>query len=487
MQTNDFNKPVSSKALLESIQKQFGMRVNLEKYNREQLEDMRNKLRTKVFQHQHAAGFNDLLTNEQYQKDQAMLLLLNTRIKEMLGEQMKKLRDKIDRLTEAAKPDFLDLDKDGNKKEPMKKAAKDAKKMKEAAKPDFLDLDKDGNKKEPMKKAAKDAKKMKKVKEAKCDECGMWESRCKCGDVHESAVAEKITKKTPAGKIIKDFEKSKDPKFKGKSKEMRKKMALGAYYGMHPEKSKKKEESMEEGKPSAGLSKEKKSAVVKKAKKGGDIGKKGKAFASVAKDAAKRYGSEEKGKKVAAAAMWKNIKREHADTFKENVKIVNESIAYLLKEDEEAKAKTITAAGDIVNNFTTWMQRVGQYQTKTMIELADEIKANFGPAESEQFKTTVGEALRTSLEVLTQQREVISHAVATLAGGEAPMPPMGAEPPAGETTPPVAPDELNPEPTGDEFGASDAAAGAGTTGRELRESAAEKLARQHSIISKLAQ
>ena len=26
------------------------------------------------------------------------------------------------------KPDFLDLDKDGNKKEPMKKAAKDAKK-----------------------------------------------------------------------------------------------------------------------------------------------------------------------------------------------------------------------------------------------------------------------------------------------------------------------------------------------------------------------
>ena len=27
-----------------------------------------------------------------------------------------------------AKPDFLDLDKDGDKKEPMKKAAKDAKK-----------------------------------------------------------------------------------------------------------------------------------------------------------------------------------------------------------------------------------------------------------------------------------------------------------------------------------------------------------------------
>jgi len=39
------------------------------------------------------------------------------------------------------------------------------KKVKEGAKPDFLDMDKDGNKKEPMKKAAKDAKKKAPVKE----------------------------------------------------------------------------------------------------------------------------------------------------------------------------------------------------------------------------------------------------------------------------------------------------------------------------------
>lgn len=65
-----------------------------------------------------------------------------------------------------------------------------------------------------------------------------------------------------------------------------------------------------EEKPSAGLSKEKKSEVVKKAKKGGDIGKKGKGFEKLADKAAKEYGSKEKGKKVAAAAMWKNLKRE---------------------------------------------------------------------------------------------------------------------------------------------------------------------------------
>jgi hypothetical protein len=59
-------------------------------------------------------------------------------------------------LDEAAKPDFLDIDKDGNKKEPMKKAAKDKKQVGEAAKPDYIDIDGDGDKKEPMKKAAKD-------------------------------------------------------------------------------------------------------------------------------------------------------------------------------------------------------------------------------------------------------------------------------------------------------------------------------------------
>jgi len=59
-----------------------------------------------------------------------------------------------------------------------------------------------------------------------------------------------------------------------------------------------------EAKPSAGLSKAEKSATVKKAKAGKDIGKPGKSF----KDVAKKAGGGEKGKKIAAAAMWKNIK-----------------------------------------------------------------------------------------------------------------------------------------------------------------------------------
>jgi hypothetical protein len=50
---------------------------------------------------------------------------------------------------EAAKPDYIDLDKDGDKKEPMKKAAQDAKEVDEALDPvgkEDDDVDNDGDK-----------------------------------------------------------------------------------------------------------------------------------------------------------------------------------------------------------------------------------------------------------------------------------------------------------------------------------------------------
>ena len=240
-------------------------------------------------------------------------------------------------------------------------------------------------------------------------------------------------------------------------------------------------------KPSKGLSKAKKSAVVKKAKAGGDIGKPGKGFEKVEKAAAK--GGAKDPKAVAAAAMWKNIKRESQQNFRSHVRVVNESLALLIRENEEEKAKAITAASDIVNDFTSWMQRVGQYQTKAVIELADSIKADFGAAEAEQFKQSVAPALAATLETLTSQREIISQAVAVLAGEAAPSTPMGSEEPTGPVEPvepgmePAEPDALNAEPAGDEFGAADAASGS----REVRESKfVQKLAESHSIIAKLA-
>jgi hypothetical protein len=52
----------------------------------------------------------------------------------------------------------------------------------------------------------------------------------------EGAIDEKITKATPAGEVISDFETSKAPQFKGKSKEKKRKMAMAAYLSKHPEK-----------------------------------------------------------------------------------------------------------------------------------------------------------------------------------------------------------------------------------------------------------
>jgi hypothetical protein len=576
MKTNDFQPALTSRQLQENIFRQFGTRIALEKYDRVRLENVRNLLRTKVDQTEKSAGVNDLLTNETYQKDKAMLQLLNTRIKEMLGEDIKTLRDKLDAINEGkksmkdpirttkakgSKPDFLDFDKDGDKTEPMKKATKDAK-MKEAIKKDRKELEgnafgnavrnakqdgvqpgekiKVGGKEYPVKesgeeeitkdlrsrggdqdtpskfnkngnrytrksgtfsdephkektstartKADTQAKKDDAAKSQDYDagprkvrkdgETHYYIGKKKCSKDEYDAAMTKIDKRADQAKRLAAMGEAAGEKTCNKSSKGKRcpvhglqECGMGVYEA--------------DSKPSAGMSKGEKSAVAKKAQAGKDIGKPGKSFDKVAKAA----GGGEKGTKIAAAAMWKNqAKKESREIFKRHVRIVNESIAYLLSENEEDKAKAITAAGDIVNDYTSWMQRVGQYQTKSMIELSDSIRGDFGVQQAEAFKNAVAPALSATLEVLTAQREAISNAVAVLAGEQIPETPMGAEPGMEPSMDMAAPDMMN-EPA-DEFGAADAAAGAGTPGREMRESAsqrrARKLAESHSIMSKLA-
>jgi hypothetical protein len=68
--------------------------------------------------------------------------------------------------------------------------------------------------------------------------------KAKVNAKEEVELDEVITKKTSAGEVISDFIHSKNPKFAGKSKEERKRMALGAYYSKHPEKSKSVKEDL---------------------------------------------------------------------------------------------------------------------------------------------------------------------------------------------------------------------------------------------------
>ena len=104
-------------------------------------------------------------------------------------------------------------------------------------------------------------------------------------------------------------------------------------------------------KPSAGLTKKQKSDVAKKAKKGQDIGKKGKGFEKIAAKAEKKYGSEEKGKKVAAAAMWKNIKRIKEGEDHE-VSMAKNSLESIMK----SVADLMQKLGNKERNIPGWIQ-----------------------------------------------------------------------------------------------------------------------------------
>ena len=510
MKTNDFNQSITSAQLKENLEKRFGTNVNLAKYNREQLEDIRNKFRTKIFQQEGSAGINDLLANETYQKDKAMLELLNTRIKEMLGEDIKKLRDKMDQLSEAKNKDRTgDGKKNFDDVQVARMTAGGVPKKKAIAKATS------DNFKEAMSKKCCCSTKG----EEKCPVHGMKEDSAKTtktasggtvtrtgtstvhkagptgygnkwdGETQDQAPAK--PSKASKSSAEKKAEKSKDiklPPWKGNVTRHSSNHGADKDDGTGDEVKESKEcgsghTKMTKGcKECAGMWESDFSKLEKKLSHQKGVTNPAGLAAKIGRD---KYGKEEMAKKAAAGR-----KKASESAFKHNVRFVNESLEFLLAEDEEGKAKAITAAGDMVNDFTSWMQRVGQYQTKTMIELADAIKADFGAAEAETFKQSVGPALSATLEVLTQQREAVSSAVAVLAGEASPEAPMGMEPemPMEPGMDMSEPDEMNPMPAGDEFGAADAAAGGSEiSGREMRESKfARRLAESHSIMSKLA-
>ena len=58
MNTNDLASPVTAAQLNENMYKKFGVKINFDKYTREQLEDYRNLLRSKTYHAETKANFN---------------------------------------------------------------------------------------------------------------------------------------------------------------------------------------------------------------------------------------------------------------------------------------------------------------------------------------------------------------------------------------------------------------------------------------------
>jgi hypothetical protein len=81
MQIREFGKPVTAKSLNESLAAKFGQKIDLNRFTLEQLQDARNKIRTKLSQVETNESF-DSVHNDTYQKSKMMLDVLNAAISE---------------------------------------------------------------------------------------------------------------------------------------------------------------------------------------------------------------------------------------------------------------------------------------------------------------------------------------------------------------------------------------------------------------------
>jgi len=516
MKTNDFNKPLTSHQLNENMYKKFGVKMNFDKYTREELEDYRNLLRTRISQHESKRGFNDLLADDSYQKDKYLVGILNTRIKEIVGES--KLNEKA---VSKQQQKFFGMAHAMQKGEKVPGASKELKKVaKTMSKKDVKDFAKTKHEGLPKKKVKEDITSIAELAQlhameymkahragkldhamhhkAQCEACGGKLSHGPMGEVYHThtGVQEGMPYAVTEGGLMNTAATAGGAAVGG---------AVGGPVGAavggmagnamtseakKPLKGGQKKLDVDKdgdieaddladlraGKKDKGVKEEMKVGDTKKSSTGGTITKTKTGVVHKAGNAysGKAAEKEEKAKKV-----------------KESLQIAQAARLQYLREDEEEKAKTITAGTDMVNDFTTWMTRVGQYQTKSMIELADAIRQEFGQMESEAFKQAVAPALEQALQSLTQTRETISTAVATLASGGTPSPMgepgMDAGMDAGMPPEPGMDAGMPPE---DEFGAADAAAGgaevAGREQREARELFNKKLNEAHSLLRSLS-
>jgi hypothetical protein len=82
MNISEFAKPVTAKSLNESLAKRFGQRIKLENFTLAQLQDARNKIRTKLSQIEMSESFSTVVESDNYQKSKMFLDVLNAEIAE---------------------------------------------------------------------------------------------------------------------------------------------------------------------------------------------------------------------------------------------------------------------------------------------------------------------------------------------------------------------------------------------------------------------
>ena len=81
MQIREFSKPLTAAKLNESLAQRFGSKINIDAFTTEQLQDARNKIRTKVFNVETTESF-DAVQNKEYSKNKMFLDVLNAALSE---------------------------------------------------------------------------------------------------------------------------------------------------------------------------------------------------------------------------------------------------------------------------------------------------------------------------------------------------------------------------------------------------------------------
>jgi hypothetical protein len=148
-----------------------------------------------------------------------------------------------------------------------------------------------------------------------------------------------------------------------------------------------------------------------------------------------------------------------------------------VNEGEEDKAELVMAAKDMVDRVTGWMEDTAEMQTESMLELADAIRDEMGSEAAEQFTNTIKPALESLYQTMETTRATLTSGVGMLTGEDEPMDMMGTDDgDMGDMEPTDDMDGMDMEDeVGDEFGASEPAAGGEEeAGREKRESATPK-------------
>jgi len=88
METFELTRPVNTASLLKQFESRFGQTMNLDGLTQEHLEDLANNVRTKIHTITDNLHFGKELNDNEYQKSQSMLDILNQAIKEYGGMNM---------------------------------------------------------------------------------------------------------------------------------------------------------------------------------------------------------------------------------------------------------------------------------------------------------------------------------------------------------------------------------------------------------------